>query len=364
MGTAFLSSASPSVASSPLWSSTVPLALPSSHSRSSLRAKADSPVGLATLAGVFAAGAGYRQGRRSLVSRARKGGGFGAPVQPKNKKLQPRSPTPSRLSTPSEGEISQLEQSIGLAVERHAPDIIAGLRDRGWWASDGPVLPVISRKTMRAEVEALWEEGTFKLSQSVRGTEYYDKENVYATEIGADKYNTAPRMVHYTVTAVKALAPRIREAFPYAQISSQKIGNKLNMSVGNGSAFDAHLDMGVAEKPFNRKLTLLLYLNNWREDLGGHLGLLGLGGTKEEAALDSGTAEAGLPVRLAPTSGRWVLFWADKVLHEVEESVAPGGLEDYRCSYTIWFCTEDGGSAAGPAQGGGGFETAPAYSRF
>ena len=30
---------------------------------------------------------------------------------------------------------------------------------------------------------------------------------------------------------------------------------RLNISVGNGACFDAHLDVGVAEKPYNRKLS-------------------------------------------------------------------------------------------------------------
>jgi len=261
-----------------------------------------------------------------------------------------------------------VERAVNAAMDRYGPEIISGLREHGWWASDGPVLPSVIRGAMRSEVEALWEEGRFELSQSVRGTDYYDKENVYATEVNSDKYGTAPRLVHYTVNATRVLAEKIRAAFPEAPISGQFIGNKLNMSVGNGASFDAHLDVGVVEKPFNRKLTLLLYLNSWREELGGELTLLGEGATEEQAALDTGNEAAGFPRRLAPTSGRWVVFWSDRMLHRVEPSQAPGGLPDHRVSYTIWFCTEDDPRAparAPPAAGpSGGFETAPSFARL
>merc|ERR1719356_1521616 len=153
-------------------------------------------------------------------------------------------------------------------------------------------------------------------------------------------------MVHYTVAATKAIANLISKEFPEARIGQNYIGNKLNLCVGNGASFDAHLDLGVEEKPFNRKLTLLLYLNaGWRPEMGGKLTLFGEGGTEQEAMRNSSAAAAGLPKSLAPASGRWVAFWSDRMLHKVEPSYAPAGLDSYRCSYTIWFCsdvTEDG----------------------
>lgn len=275
-----------------------------------------------------------------------------------------------QLEHPSDEEVRSLGKAVNSALERHGRAMVNGLRDNGWWTSDEPVLPPALREALRTEVEALWSQGFFQKSQSVRGTEYYDKEHVYATEVDGGKYEVAPRLVHYTVNATRAISALVSEAFPEARLSSQYIGNKLNMCVGQGAAFDAHLDIGVAEKPFNRKLTVLLYLNGpWRPELGGELRLIGEGATEAEVALDSGTAAAGLPTSVAPTSGRWVVFWSDRILHGVNASQAPGGLPDYRVSYTIWLCTEDNGAStpAAPrvsAPGAGGFESAPSFAQF
>jgi len=276
----------------------------------------------------------------------------------------------SILSNPSEDEVRALGLAVISAVERHGPALVKGLRESGWWASDESVLPPALRDALRAEVEALWSQGSFQKSQSVRGTEYYDKEHVYATEVDGGKYDVAPRLVHYTVDATRAISQLISDAFPEARLSSEFIGNKLNMCVGQGASFAPHLDIGVAEKPFNRKLTLLLYLNGpWRPELGGELKLIGEGANEAEVALDSGAVAAGLPTSIAPTSGRWVAFWSDRILHSVNASQAPEGLQDYRVSYTIWLCTEDPvtssvGAPVVSAPGAGGFETAPNVARF
>lgn len=294
--------------------------------------------------------------------------------------VAPSRQTQRRLSHPSDEEVRALGLAVNSALERNGRAMVNSLRDKGWWASDEAVLPPAQREALRAEVEALWSQGFFQKSQSVRGTEYYDKDHVYATEVDRGKYEVAPRLVHYTVNATRAISTLISEAFPEARLSSQYIGNKLNMCVGQGASFDSHLDIGVAEKPFNRKLTLLLYLNGpWRPELGGELRLVGEGANEAEVALNSGTAAAGLPTSIAPTSGRWVAFWSDRILHGVNASQAPGGLPDYRVSYTIWLCTEDSGESAprapqvsgpqvsGPqvsAPGAGGFESAPDFARF
>lgn len=264
-----------------------------------------------------------------------------------------------------------LESAVNKALDRYGDDLVAGLRERGYWASDVPVFPAKLRQRMRQEVEDLWEEGRFEKSQSVFGTQYYDKKNVFATEIDRGKYDTAPRLVHYTVAATQAVSARINAAFPEAHLSETHIGNKLNLCVGRGATFDAHLDVGVAEKPFNRKFTLLLYLNAaWRPELGGKLTLLGEGATEDDAALDTSNSAAGLPVHLAPAGGRWVAFWSDRMLHRVEPAHSPNDLVgEYRASYTIWFCTEDqAGSAptaavARAARSTDGFESAPPWAR-
>eukprot|EP00929_Paragymnodinium_shiwhaense_P028331 TRINITY_DN16439_c0_g1_i1.p1 TRINITY_DN16439_c0_g1~~TRINITY_DN16439_c0_g1_i1.p1 ORF type:complete len:380 (+),score=72.30 TRINITY_DN16439_c0_g1_i1:67-1206(+) len=228
------------------------------------------------------------------------------------------------------GPAEDTEGPVRDAISNHAGAIVAGLRERGWWASETSVFPTGLKKALRAEVEALWEEGHFELSQSLRSNgEYYDKQHVYYTRIDKSKYEVSPRMVHYTVRATQKLAELISEAFPDVQLSGEYIGNKLNLCTGNGGSFDAHIDNGVGEEPFNRKLSIILYLNGpWRPELGGQLTLLG-------------DESKGLPVQLEPTGGRMVIFWADQQEHKVEAAQAFEGLGEYRVSYVIWLCSKD-----------------------
>jgi len=242
----------------------------------------------------------------------------------------------------SESKVGRFNQQVLASIDGWCDELIAGLRDHGWWASSSPVLPEPLLRAMRQEVEDLWNNGDFIQSQSVLGgTIYYDKKHVFATEIKSEKYTVSPRMWHYTVTLTRELVRRVNAAFPDMGLSDKFIGNKLNMSVGKGAAFDAHLDVGVAEKPYNRKLSLLLYLNDsWRPALGGEIILLGEGQTEAEAA-KSHPDSLGLPVTLPPTSGRLIAFWSDKILHKVKASEVLKGMKDYRVSYVIWLLGEE-----------------------
>jgi len=340
---------------------------------------AQAGLGLAVLArlGARRRGAAARAARKSGAAKPRQRSrprGFSAgPAADTSTAIAPTKPiavagTPKLSKQPTDKEVRSLAVAINAALERHGASMVAGLRKNGWWASESAVLNPRWSDAMRQEVEALWEQGRFQKSQSVRGTEYYDKDHVFATEIDGSAYETAPLLVHYTVDTVRNLAGRIRDNFPELQLSDKFVGNKLNFCVGQGASFDAHLDVGVAERPFNRKLTLLFYLNDWRPELGGEIALLGEGASEEQCALDTGRAAAGLPVRLAPTAGRWVAFWSDRMLHKVEASEAPRGLLDYRASYTLWLCTEDGddsGGVAPPSIGNAdGFERVPAFARL
>lgn len=242
----------------------------------------------------------------------------------------------------SESKVGKFNKQVLASIDGWCDELIAGLRDHGWWASSSPVLPEPLLRAMRKEVEDLWDNGDFIQSQSVLGgTIYYDKKHVFATEIKSDKYLVSPRMWHYTVTLTRELVRRVNAAFPEMGLSDKFIGNKLNMSVGKGAAFDAHLDVGVAEKPYNRKLSLLLYLNDsWRPALGGEIVLLGEGQTEADAA-KSHPDSLGLPVTLPPTSGRLIAFWSDKILHKVKASEVLKGMKDYRVSYVIWLLGEE-----------------------
>jgi len=102
----------------------------------------------------------------------------------------------------------------------------------------------------------------------------------------------------------------------------------------------------VAEKPYNRKLSLLVYLNDsWRPPLGGEITLLGEGETEAEAA-NANPERLKLPVTVTPVSGRLVAFWSDRILHKVQASEVLDGIDDYRVSYVIWLLGQDTPSSA------------------
>ncbi|CAE7578237.1 unnamed protein product [Symbiodinium sp. CCMP2592] len=310
------------------------------------------------LAGAFAAAA-LPARFRSVRTRLR-GRGFGGEAPTAASKTQ----SSTKDFAMSESKVGRFNQQVLASIDGWCDELLAGLRDHGWWASSSPVLPEPLLRAMREEVEDLWNNGDFIQSQSVLGgTIYYDKKHVFATEIKSEKYTVSPRMWHYTVTLTRELVKRVNAAFPDMGLSDKFIGNKLNMSVGKGAAFDAHLDVGVAEKPYNRKLSLLLYLNDsWRPALGGEIVLLGEGQTEAEAA-KSHPDSLGLPVTLPPTSGRLIAFWSDKILHKVKASEVLKGMKDYRVSYVIWLLGEEAvQDAPSSAADASTAETAPAWA--
>lgn len=290
---------------------------------------------ISSLAGLVAGSSWFTGRVRRAATRL---GGFDSPAKPAKK----RSKTPSKKLKPvKESQIKIFNEQIMQSLDTYADELIKGLRDQGWWSSEGPTLPASLLRRMRKEVESLWKNERFDKSQSVVGGRYYDKEHVFATEITGTTYEMAPCMGHYTVNITRELVRKVREAFPELQLDATTIGNKLNMCIGKGAHFDAHLDVTVQEKPFNRRLSLLLYLNDWEPSMGGEIELLGRGSTEEEAALDPERGAAGLPTTITPISGRWIAFWSDTMLHKVRASQAPRGESDYRVSYVIWLCDKD-----------------------
>ncbi|CAJ1380279.1 unnamed protein product [Effrenium voratum] len=312
----------------------------------------------AVLACLAASRKRHRQAR--VAQRGRGFGGDAISSSRRSPQISPAKPTTEDFAR-SESEVAKFKQEVMGSMDEWCDDLIEGLRDRGWWASSEPVLPLGMRSSMRQEVETLWKEGQFIQSQSVLGgTVYYDKKHVFATEVTSERYLLCPRMWHYTVAVTQELVRRVNLAFPSMGLSDKFIGNKLNMSVGKGAAFDPHLDVGVAEKPFDRKLSLLMYLNDsWRPALGGEIVLLGEGQTEAEAAR-ANPENLGLPVTLPPTSGRLVAFWSDRILHKVQASEVLNGIKDYRCSYVIWLLGQGDNS---PSQSSDGqAESAPSWA--
>eukprot|EP00439_Symbiodinium_sp_Y106_P013309 s5348_g1.t3 len=160
---------------------------------------------------------------RSVRTRLR-GRGFGGEAPTAASKTQ----SSTKDFAMSESKVGRFNQQVLASIDGWCDELIAGLRDHGWWASSSPVLPEPLLRAMRQEVEDLWNNGDFIQSQSVLGgTIYYDKKHVFATEIKSEKYTVSPRMWHYTVTLTRELVRRVNAAFPDMGLSDKFIGNKL-----------------------------------------------------------------------------------------------------------------------------------------
>ena len=148
----------------------------------------------------------------------------------------------------------------------------------------------------------------------------YDKHNVFAMQLdGGEDYYRGPHLHEYIVSAVKSLVPALTEEFPEAMINAHMISNKLAVCTGGGSSYDKHYDNSGLNDV--RKVTVLLYLNEWRPELGGQFRVFGL----ENEVTD-----------IEPKAGRLLVFWSDLLVHSVLASEAPSGTNDHRYALTVW----------------------------
>ena len=230
-------------------------------------------------------------------------------------------------------ETEQTMAHVTQSVRAVAPDLVAGLRAKGYFVMDD----FLTRKfceTLRNEAAVLYEAGHFVTSQSTRWCSvenkavYYDKHNVYSMQLlGGETYYQAPRLHEYIVAAVKAIVPELQRGFPEARLSSVMASNKLAVCVGDGSAYDKHYDNSGLDDV--RKVTILYYMNpNYRSELGGQFRIYNPAGAVPETT------------DIEPLGDRLLVFWSDLLVHSVEPSFAPGGVKDHRYALTLWLTAD------------------------
>jgi hypothetical protein len=235
---------------------------------------------------------------------------------------------------PEEAEIVEEEDFMDIvadAVRRAGPALIEGLgSDRGYAVVDEFLTPEWMN-VLRREAVDFYKDGSFEVSKSSRFDPTspdqlvtYDKHNVFAMQLnGGEDYYKGPRLHEYVVSTVRAAVPLLGDAFPAAQLDSVLCSNKLAVCTGSGSAYDKHYDnAGYTD---TRKVTILLYMNDWREEMGGQFRIFGKG---DET------------VDIEPHSGRLLAFWSDLCVHSVLPSEAPNGESDHRYALTLWLTTK------------------------
>lgn len=217
------------------------------------------------------------------------------------------------------------------AVKKAAPALIEGLASEKGYAVVDNFLSPEWMHTLRGEAVSLFKGGSFAVSQSTRfdpETEQlvtYDKHNVYAMQLnGGEDYYKAPCLHEYVVSTVKTVIPLLSEAFPEAHLDPSLQTNKLAVCTGDGSSYDKHYDNAGSED--TRKVTILIYMNEWRPEMGGQFRIFG------ESADDNQTD-------IEPRMGRLFAFWSDVLVHSVLPSEAPNGEQDHRYALTLWLTT-------------------------
>lgn len=235
-----------------------------------------------------------------------------------------------RLSeTVPEDLTAETMKVVSSAASRAAPGIIEGLKTQGYAIVDNFLQLPSLRRSLRAEAEGYYETGAMELGTSTRfdpitqGMITYNKHNVFSMQLmGGDSYYQGPRLHEYTVAMTKALVPLLAAAFPEANLSPSLVSNKLAVCIGDGSAYDKHYDNSGLDD--TRKVTVLYYMNEWREELGGCFRIY-----QHADTLD-----------VAPQGDRVLVFWSDRLVHSVQPSFAPRGREDHRYALTLWLTSK------------------------
>ena len=285
--------------------------------------------------------------------------------------LLSRSPSPPAMkrSQPTDtGALSVHDrmEAIAAAVDARAADVTAQLARRGFFVVDG-LLGDATAAALREEAEALQRLGFMVPSQSTRWNaevgqvEAYEKHNVLSMQLegGELQYGVAPRLVEYTATLTQSLAPRVAAAFPDAAPLNESVQtNKLAVCLGDGSAYDKHIDNQGGDD--RRKLTVLYYMNDYGGSAAG--GVKGEGGGYREAGRSVSEREAAWAASgcggafrafcdpsdpeayedVAPIADRLFGFWSDALVHAVMPSqVRRPGSADHRFALTVWLCVDD-----------------------
>ena len=199
-------------------------------------------------------------------------------------------------------------------------DLIKALKTRGYFVKDG-LLGSEKATAMRRDAEKLYSGGRFAASLSVdEEGRSFAKEGVLSTELEADDFPTAPHCLAYTRDVLLTL-PELLNKELQDRVSTSVYGTKLAVTLP-GARYPKHLDNacggGVVD---HRWITCIYYLNpGWSSDAGGDLRLF---------VDDDG------PLDVAPLNDRLVIFFADRLVHEV----LPSTTDDHRYALTLWLCS-------------------------
>lgn len=243
------------------------------------------------------------------------------------------------FSTQLDGPVLNVDR-LRENLELLAPDIAKSLQEHGYFTIDDPTKLMhsdlgVSKEilnTLRSQAVALREEGRYEQSWSeaidAAGTATrFDKPGVFACEPDGADYDTAPDLISYMATLITGLPPALNEHLDpdTACISNASFNAKLAVTEAS-SEYPLHVDnpKGVAGQDF-RKLTCILYLNPDYEQESD----------KGELRLQLLNQKV---VDLAPSLGRWLLFWTDEIPHKVLPT-GPTAAERY--ALTIWLADED-----------------------
>jgi hypothetical protein len=233
---------------------------------------------------------------------------------------------------------------VSKAITSNSKTILKGLRAHGWAIVDN-FLGLETCKTYRDEASTFFQRNEMTLSQSTRWDDKtqsivkYDKHNVYAAQLmGGEMYYRSPRLHEYVVSLIKNFFPIVSNEFPEACLSNVMASNKLAVCTGDGSYYDKHYDNAGANDL--RKLTVLYYMNpSWRADLGGCFRIYQRG-CKNESVPVHGFKGVNVGddtcIDIEPIGDRLLVFWSDQLVHSVQPSQAPFGLDDYRWALTVW----------------------------
>lgn len=227
--------------------------------------------------------------------------------------------------TPTELHIERVSN----AIIKNSDKIISGLSTNKYAVVDN-LLGTATLIEMRKEAELLYKNGNMIVSQSTkydrtsRDVISYDKKNVYSCQLmGSEMYFHAPRLHEYIYSLSKTIIPLINDNFKFASLSNTMSSTKLAVCTGDGSRYDKHYDNTGSD---SRKLTILYYLNpKWHTELHGEFRIYQ---TKSDMkTIDTHDIE--------PIGDRLLCFWADELVHSVQESFC-FNTNDHRYALTLW----------------------------
>lgn len=228
------------------------------------------------------------------------------------------------VMTPTELHIERVRS----AIVKNSKLIIDGLSTKRYAVVDN-LLGNDILEEMRKEAEVLYKNGNMIISQSTKYDKAsgevisYDKKNVYSCQLmGSDMYFHAPRLHEYIYSLSKTMIPLINSNFKLASLSNTMSSTKLAVCTGDGSRYDKHYDNTGTD---TRKLTILYYMNKWREELHGEFRIY-------QTKSDKKTIETH---DIAPIGDRLLCFWADELVHSVQESFCFNEI-DHRYALTLW----------------------------